>query len=91
MNIDVMDIGPEKVGVFEVVFLLGVLYHLRHPLLALEKVSSVTKEMLILSTWVDMVSFDRPAAAFYPKTELGVLQPTGGDLIQHVFMQCWQT
>jgi len=71
MDIDVMDIGPEKVGRFDIVFLLGVLYHLRHPLLALEKVSSVTKEMLILSTWVDLVNLDRPAAAFYPKTELG--------------------
>jgi tRNA (mo5U34)-methyltransferase len=71
MDIDVMEISPERVGLFDVVFLLGVLYHLRHPLLALEKVSSVTKEMLILSTWVDMVNLDRPAAAFYPKAELG--------------------
>lgn len=71
MDIDIMDISPETVGIFDVVFLLGVLYHLRHPLLALEKVSSATKEMLVLSTWVDMINFDRPAAAFYPKTELG--------------------
>ncbi len=71
MDIDVMDLSPERVGTFDVVLLLGLLYHLRHPFLALEKVSSVTKDMLILSTWVDMVSFDRPVAAFYPKTELG--------------------
>ena len=56
-----------KVGVFDVVFLLGVLYHLRHPLLALEKVASVTKETLILSTWVDMLSIDRPALLFIQK------------------------
>lgn len=71
MDIDVMDIDPETVGTFDVVFLLGVIYHLRHPLLALEKVSRVTNEMLILSTWVDMTHFHRPAAAFYSGTELG--------------------
>ena len=71
MEIDVMDLEPARVGVFDVVFFLGVLYHLRHPFLALEKVASVTKELLILSTWVDLVDIDRPAAAFYPKGELG--------------------
>src|SRR5436190_19587079 len=35
--LDVMDLAPERVGgVFDVVLFLGVLYHLRHPLLALE-------------------------------------------------------
>jgi tRNA (mo5U34)-methyltransferase len=70
MTIDVMDLEPAKVGTFDVVFFLGVLYHLRHPFLALEKVASVTKERLILSTWVDLAELDRPAAAFYPKGEL---------------------
>jgi tRNA (mo5U34)-methyltransferase len=69
-DIDVMDISPETVGRFDVVLLLGVLYHLRHPLLALERVASVTQDMLILSTSIDMVSHDRPAAAFYPGEDL---------------------
>jgi tRNA (mo5U34)-methyltransferase len=70
VEIDVMDLSPERVGTFDVVFFLGVLYHLRHPLLALERVASVTRELLILETVVDLVGLGRPAAAFYPGTEL---------------------
>jgi tRNA (mo5U34)-methyltransferase len=70
LTIDVMDLDPARTGQFDVVFFLGVLYHLRHPLLALERVASVTREMLILETVVDCVGFGRPAAAFYPGTEL---------------------
>lgn len=70
VDIDVMDLSPDRVGTFDVVLFLGVLYHLRHPLLALEKVASVTRGLLILETVVDMVGFDRPAAAFYPEREL---------------------
>jgi tRNA (mo5U34)-methyltransferase len=70
VDIDVMDLSPERVGVFDIVLLLGVLYHLRHPLMALERVASVTRHMLILETVVDMVGFRRPALAFYPDREL---------------------
>jgi tRNA (mo5U34)-methyltransferase len=70
VDIDVLDLSPERIGSFDVVLFLGVLYHLRDPLLALERVSSVTKQMLILETVVDMVGISRPAAAFYPGREL---------------------
>jgi tRNA (mo5U34)-methyltransferase len=68
--IQVLDLSPESVGVFDVVLFLGVLYHMKHPLLALERVASVTRDHLILQTQVDMLGIDRPAVAFYPKTEL---------------------
>jgi tRNA (mo5U34)-methyltransferase len=58
------------VGTFDVVLLLGVLYHLPHPLLALERIASVTGELLILDTVVDLVGFRRPAVAFYPDRQL---------------------
>jgi tRNA (mo5U34)-methyltransferase len=70
VEIDVMELSPERVGTFDVVFFLGVLYHLRHPLLALERVASVTRELLVVETVVDLVGLGRPAAAFYPGTEL---------------------
>lgn len=70
VDIDVMDLSPERVGTFDVVLFLGVLYHLKHPLAALERVASVTRGLLILETVVDMVGIDRPAAAFYPAREL---------------------
>jgi tRNA (mo5U34)-methyltransferase len=68
-ELDVLDLSPETVGVFDVVFFLGVLYHMKHPLLALERVFSVTRELLIMSTFVDATWTRRPAAAFYPRAE----------------------
>jgi tRNA (mo5U34)-methyltransferase len=70
VDVDVMDLTPERVGVFDVVLFLGVLYHLRHPLLALERLAAVTRELLILETVVDLVGLRRPAMAFYPRREL---------------------
>jgi len=69
-DLDILDVTADTVGVSDVVLLLGVLYHLRDPLLALERVAAVTGELLILETVVDMVGVSRPAAAFYPGTEL---------------------
>lgn len=70
MEIDVLDISPETVGVFDLGLFLGVLYHMRHPLLALERVFSVTGDQLILETRIDMLSCKRPVMAFYPGPEL---------------------
>jgi tRNA (mo5U34)-methyltransferase len=70
MNVDVMDLAPENVGTWDVVLFLGVLYHLRHPLLALERVASVTNKLLVLETAMDMIWHSRPAVAFYPDREL---------------------
>jgi tRNA (mo5U34)-methyltransferase len=70
VDVDVMDLSRERVGEFDVVLFLGVLYHLPNPLLALERVASVTRKLLVLETVVDMVGFHRPAAAFYPGREL---------------------
>jgi tRNA (mo5U34)-methyltransferase len=70
LDLDVMDLTPERVGTFDVVLFLGVLYHVPNPLLSLERVSSVARHLLILETVVDMVGIRRPAAAFYPGKEL---------------------
>jgi tRNA (mo5U34)-methyltransferase len=69
-DLDVLDLSPDRIGSFDVVLFLGVLYHLPNPLLALERVASVTRGLLILETVVDMVGVSRPAAAFYPDREL---------------------
>jgi tRNA (mo5U34)-methyltransferase len=52
VDIDVMDLSPERVGTFDVVLFLGVLYHLRHPLLALERIASVADDLLVAETVV---------------------------------------
>ena len=70
VDVDVLDLSAQKIGTFDVVLFLGVLYHVPNPLLALERVASVTGDLLILETVVDMVGVRRPAAAFYPGREL---------------------
>jgi tRNA (mo5U34)-methyltransferase len=71
VEIDVMDLAPEKLGgTFNVVLFLGVLYHLRDPLAALDRVANVTGDLLVMETHVDMLGTRKPAAAFYPKQEL---------------------
>src|SRR2546422_5285319 len=68
--IDVMELSPANVGRFDLVLFLGVLYHLRHPLLALERVFAVTGRELILETHIDLTELPRPAMVFYPGAEL---------------------
>lgn len=61
---------------FDLVFFFGVLYHLRHPLLALDKLhrlvrpgGSVLIETVVCDDEIPELS-DRPAALFYPRDEL---------------------
>jgi len=70
IEIDVMDLDPDVLGTFDVVFFFGILYHLPNPYLGMEKVASVCDGLLILETQSDMLLTRRPAAAFYPGDEL---------------------
>ena len=57
----------ESVGRFDVVLFLGVLYHMRHPLVgARERIASVTDELLVVETHVDMPA--HPADRLWPCT-----------------------
>ena len=67
-----LDLSPESVGIFDVVLFLGVLYHVRHPLLVLEKVAAVTKELLVLETLVDLLLLKSPAMSFLAGDESNV-------------------
>ena len=70
LTIELWDLSPEKVGVFDLVLFLGVLYHVRDPMLALERIAGVTGKQLILETHVDMLFQRRPAIAFYEGDEV---------------------
>jgi tRNA (mo5U34)-methyltransferase len=52
------------------VLFVGVLYHVRDPVRALESVAAMTEGTLVVETHVDLTLRRRPAAAFYPGTEL---------------------
>ena len=69
-ELEVLDLRPETLGTFDLVLCLGVLYHMRYPLEALERVASVTANQLILETHVDLLHRKTPAMAFYPDREL---------------------
>jgi tRNA (mo5U34)-methyltransferase len=47
---DFMQLDPEETGPFDIVLFLGVLYHLREPLSALEKVRSLTGEVAVIES-----------------------------------------
>lgn len=49
-EMSVYDISPERLGMFDTVFFFGTLYHLRHPLLALDKISSVCKQWIFVES-----------------------------------------
>ena len=69
-EIDVLDLSPETAGVFDIVLFLGVLYHMKHPMLALERVASVTGKLLIVETVIDLLYLPGKALRFYPGAEL---------------------
>lgn len=69
-EVEVGDLSPETVGMFDLVLFLGVLYHLKDPLGALERVASVTRRQVVVETHVDLLSIRQPAAALYPGDEL---------------------
>jgi tRNA (mo5U34)-methyltransferase len=76
--IDVYDLSAANAGQFDIVLFLGVLYHLKHPLLGLEKVCALTKEMACIESYVtdDGAAIlaggpaGRPAMEFYETDEL---------------------
>ncbi len=72
-ELSVYDVTKERLGSFDIVFFLGVLYHLRHPLLALEQVCEVTRDLAVVETHVidDIFPTEHPAMEFYEFDELG--------------------
>ena len=68
---DLYDLSPEELGTFDVVLMLGVLYHVEDPILALKRMAALTDELLVIETLVDLTLVKRPAAALYPTIEMG--------------------
>ncbi len=68
--IPVEEISPERVGIFDVVLFLGVLYHAPDMIRYLRLVRSVCKRQVILETEVDALDYPLPAAVFYPGNSL---------------------
>jgi 2-polyprenyl-3-methyl-5-hydroxy-6-metoxy-1,4-benzoquinol methylase len=77
-QMDVYELTPARVGHFDIVLFMGVLYHLKHPLLALERVCALTTEMAAVDSFVlrekhrPGEKVDRlPVMEFYETNEFG--------------------
>ena len=75
---DVYELTPDLIGRFDIVIFFGVLYHLKHPLLALERVCALTTDLAAVDSFVlrdqhrpgEHVN-ERPIMEFYETDEFG--------------------
>ena len=51
-QLDMFDLTPERIGRFDIVLFMGVLYHLKHPLLALERVCALTTDLACVDSFI---------------------------------------
>ena len=79
LQTSVYDLDAKKIGRFDLVLFYGVLNHLRHPLLALEKIAGVCAGTRLLQS---AVSEDRASAARAEFHPFGVA--SGSDDFSHV-------
>jgi tRNA (mo5U34)-methyltransferase len=77
-QMDVYELDRRAIGVFDIVLCLGVMYHLKYPLLALEKICAVTTDVCIIETfvtdgdeWSQGTAKPIPSIEFYERDELG--------------------
>ena len=70
-RMSVYDLDPHSIGQFDVTLALGLLYHCKHLVMALEKLFIVTRELLILETAI----YPPEQAPSSFKYEVGGLQP----------------
>ena len=72
-ELSVYEVTKERLGSFDIVFFLGVLYHLRHPLLALEQVCEVTRDFAVIESHVidNIFPAQNPLMEFYEFDHLG--------------------
>ncbi len=71
-HMSVYDIHPDVLGTFDIVFFFGVYYHLKHPLLAMERVAGVTRDYAIVESEIMDLPHPRNAgfSRFYEHDEL---------------------
>jgi tRNA (mo5U34)-methyltransferase len=62
----VYELDPSVMGTFDLVMCFGLLYHLKHPLLGIEKVAAMTRGTLLIQSWTleTTALADQPIARF---------------------------
>jgi tRNA (mo5U34)-methyltransferase len=69
---DVCHLSPRDIGYFDIVLFFGVLYHLKHPMLALERVCELSTDLACVESFVtdDQPFGTVPTMEFYEGTQL---------------------
>jgi tRNA (mo5U34)-methyltransferase len=69
---DICYLTPRDIGYFDIVLFFGVLYHVKHPLLALERVCELSTDLACVESFVtdDQPFGTIPTMEFYEGTEL---------------------
>jgi tRNA (mo5U34)-methyltransferase len=70
--LEVDELDPARLGTFDVVLFLGVVYHLRDPLGGLERAAALTDELLVVESHLNWYpgAEERAVCEFYETTEL---------------------
>ena len=63
-KINVYQLSPKSIGIFDITFCSSVLLHLRDPVKALWRIRTVTKEMAVIATGIHQGSEREPMAFF---------------------------
>jgi tRNA (mo5U34)-methyltransferase len=73
LTLDVNELSARKLGTFDIVLFFGVLYHLRHPLLGLEKAVELSTDLVLIESFVIQAENRQipTVMEFYERTELG--------------------
>ncbi len=73
LTLDVNELSARKLGTFDIVLFFGVLYHLRHPLLGLEKAVELSTDLVLIESFVIPAENRQIPSVmeFYEHTELG--------------------
>lgn len=71
-ELDVYDV--DQLGCFDYVLFMGVLYHLRYPLLALDRVARLPRERLVFQSMLRGVAGSLPLERDYPITETAIFE-----------------
>ncbi|HTB16154.1 MAG TPA: DUF1698 domain-containing protein [Bryobacteraceae bacterium] len=69
---DICHLTPRDIGTFDIVLFFGVLYHLKHPMLALERVCELATDLACVESFVidEQADGTIPAMEFYEGTQL---------------------
>ncbi|HUI54697.1 MAG TPA: methyltransferase domain-containing protein [Bryobacteraceae bacterium] len=76
-QMDMFELTPARIGRFDLVLFMGVLYHLKHPLLALERVCALTTDLAAVDSFIlregqgPTDDLCRPILEFYEADEMG--------------------